>query len=78
MIVLDTNVISELARPAPLCQVSVWLAQQPTDGVYVTSVTEAELRYGLAITTASIVYLEMYSSATSCRSTMTPLRITPH
>jgi len=49
MIVLDTNVISELARPAPLCQVSVWLAQQPTDGVYVTSVTEAELRYGLAI-----------------------------
>ncbi len=29
MIVLDTNVLSELMRPAPLANVVAWLAVQP-------------------------------------------------
>jgi predicted nucleic acid-binding protein len=49
MIILDTNVVSELLRPAPAAQVEAWLAAQDGATVYFTSVGEAELRYGLAI-----------------------------
>lgn len=49
MIILDTNVVSELLRPAPAPQVEAWLASQDGATVYFTSVGEAELRYGLAI-----------------------------
>jgi hypothetical protein len=49
MIILDTNVISELLRPTPAAQVEAWLAMQDGANVYLTTVGEAELRYGLAI-----------------------------
>lgn len=49
MIVLDTNVISELLRPAPATQVEVWLSAQNGAEVYFTAVGEAELRHGVAI-----------------------------
>jgi predicted nucleic acid-binding protein len=49
MIILDTNVVSELLRPAPAAQVERWLAAQDGAMVFFTSVGEAELRYGLAI-----------------------------
>lgn len=49
MIILDTNVVSEMLRPAPAPAVSRWLAAQAGETIYLTSVTEAELRYGLAI-----------------------------
>ena len=49
MIILDTNVISELLRPAPAAQVERWLAAQDGAMVFFTSVGEAEIRYGLAI-----------------------------
>lgn len=49
MIVLDTNVISELLRPMPAGQVEAWLAAQDGATVYFTAVGEAELRHGLAI-----------------------------
>ena len=49
MIVLDTNVVSELLRPAPAPQVEAWLASQDGATVYFTAVGEAELRYGVAI-----------------------------
>ena len=49
MIVLDTNVISELLRPAPAPQVEAWLAAQNAATVYFTTVSEAELRHGVAI-----------------------------
>jgi hypothetical protein len=48
-IVLDTNIVSELLRPAPEPKVEVWLAAQDGAQVYVTTITEAELRYGVAI-----------------------------
>lgn len=47
MIVLDTNVISELARPTPMPQVIDWLDRQDVSQIYVTSVTIGELLYGL-------------------------------
>lgn len=49
MIVLDTNVVSELLRPVPAPQVEAWLSAQEGATVYFTAVGEAELRHGVAI-----------------------------
>lgn len=49
MIVLDTNVVSELLRPSPSIHVESWLASKVASSVYFTAVGEAELRYGLAV-----------------------------
>jgi predicted nucleic acid-binding protein len=48
MIVLDTNVISELMHPHAHPDVVAWLDEQPINEVYLTAVTTAELRYGIA------------------------------
>jgi hypothetical protein len=48
VIVLDTNVVSELMRPRANLDVVTWVDQQPADEVFLTAVTTAELRYGLA------------------------------
>lgn len=49
MILLDTNVLAELMRPAPAASVESWLSGQPVVGVFISAITEAELRYGLAL-----------------------------
>ena len=49
MLILDTNVISECMRAAPDPLVVEWLTDQPSSSVFLTSVTTAELRYGVAI-----------------------------
>ena len=49
MIVLDTNVVSELLRPSPAKEVEAWLSAQDGAEVYFTAVGEAELRHGVAI-----------------------------
>lgn len=49
MIILDTNVVSELLRPAPEKRVVDWLGSLDGSGVYLTKITEAELRLGVAI-----------------------------
>lgn len=49
MILLDTNILSELIRPAPEPAVERWLAAQPDASVFITAITEAELRYGAAL-----------------------------
>ncbi len=48
MIVLDTNVISELARQVPDPGVLSWLDSLEAAGVATTAMTAAELRYGVA------------------------------
>ena len=47
MIILDTNVISELMRPTPSAQVSDWIAQQPAAELFTTAITEAEILLGI-------------------------------
>ena len=47
MIVLDTNVVSELMRAAPSTEVVTWLHDQPAGSLLTTAVTVAEIRYGL-------------------------------
>ena len=49
MIVLDTNVVSEVMRAAPSPFVVVWLNHQDASLLYLTAVTVAEIRYGLRI-----------------------------
>ena len=49
MILLDTNILSELMRSAPEPAVERWLAAQPDASVFITAITEAELRYGVAL-----------------------------
>jgi predicted nucleic acid-binding protein len=49
MILLDTNILSELMRPAPEKRVEQWLAGQPDTSVFISAITEAELRYGVAL-----------------------------
>ncbi len=48
MIVLDTNVLSELMRPEPHPAVLAWVAAQPRATLYTTSVNRAEILYGIA------------------------------
>jgi len=49
VIILDTNVLSELLTPAPSVTVEAWLAEQPPTSVFITTVTEAEILYGLRL-----------------------------
>ena len=47
MIVVDTNVISELMRPRPQARVITWMDDQPTGTLFTTSITEAEILTGI-------------------------------
>jgi toxin FitB len=44
---LDTNVLSELRRPKPNRKVVAFVAGQPLDLLYVSTVTLAEIRFGI-------------------------------
>ncbi len=48
MIVLDTNVISELMRPRPDPAVMGWVAAQPRATLYTTGINQAEILHGVA------------------------------
>lgn len=47
MIILDTNVLSELMLRVPNRRVVAWLDRQPRTSVWTTSVTIFEIRFGL-------------------------------
>ena len=47
MIILDTNVVSELMRPDPSSNVVDWVAGQAASDLYLSAVSEAELLYGV-------------------------------
>jgi len=49
MILLDTNIISELFRPLPNINVKNWLDIQPLETLYLSTMTVAELRAGVAL-----------------------------
>ena len=44
---LDTNVLSELRRPNPAPQVLAFIARQPLDLLYTSTVVMAEIRFGI-------------------------------
>jgi len=47
MIILDTNVVSETMKPEPHPAVRDWLNDQAAETLYLTSVTLAELLFGI-------------------------------
>jgi toxin FitB len=49
MIVLDTNVLSELVRPKPAAKVMAWVSAQPASSQYTTSITQAEMLHGILL-----------------------------
>ena len=49
MIVLDTNVVSELMKPAPADAVVRWIADQPAVSLYTTTITQAEILHGIVL-----------------------------
>jgi len=49
VIVLDTNVISEVMRPHPSAAVVAWLNRQPGTNLFITSISLAEIGYGLRV-----------------------------
>jgi predicted nucleic acid-binding protein len=48
MILVDTNVISEPWKPAPEPRVLKWIDAQAVETLYLSAVTIAELRFGIA------------------------------
>lgn len=49
MIILDTNVLSEFMRTEPNPVVMDWVAQQAPSEIFTTTITQAEVYYGLAL-----------------------------
>jgi len=49
MILLDTSVVSELMRPKPSAHVVAWVAKQPAADLFTTSISEAEIFYGIEL-----------------------------
>lgn len=47
MIVVDTNVVSEVMRPEPTPVVVNWIRSRAKGELYTTSITLAEIRYGI-------------------------------
>jgi predicted nucleic acid-binding protein len=52
MIVLDTNVVSELMKPAPELSVLSWINALPMPSVFLSAVSQAEILYGVALVQA--------------------------
>jgi toxin FitB len=49
VIVLDTNVLSELMRSAPEAMVTNWVATQSTANLFITTITQAEILHGVLL-----------------------------
>ena len=49
MILLDTNVVTEPLRPAPDARVIEWIDAQPVETIFLSAITVAELRAGVAL-----------------------------
>ena len=48
MIIIDTNVVSELMKPSPSAAVIEWVRARTGSELYTTSITLAEILYGIA------------------------------
>lgn len=49
MILLDTNIVSELMRPMPNSKVIFWLDDQPETDIWISAVTLSEILLGIAL-----------------------------
>ena len=65
MILLDTNIISELIKPHPNPEVAIWIGKQPAAELFITAITEAELHFGLALLPESRRRDRLYAAVTA-------------
>jgi predicted nucleic acid-binding protein len=49
MFVLDTNILSAIMRARPTPEVAAWIAGQPGDALFTTTICQAEILSGLAV-----------------------------
>lgn len=47
MILLDTNIISEMMKPSPSTKMMEWIDQQEVIHLFITTITIAEISYGI-------------------------------
>ena len=65
MIILDTDVLSALMRKHPDEEVGRWLSDQPATSIYTTTITEAEIRFGMALLPVSRRRRDLESALTA-------------
>ncbi|HKY38694.1 MAG TPA: type II toxin-antitoxin system VapC family toxin [Polyangiaceae bacterium] len=63
MIVVDTNVLSELMRPKPAPSVVEWVGEQAATSLYTTTITQAEVLYGILLLPAGKRRTELLGAA---------------
>lgn len=63
MIVIDTNVLSEVLRPVPEPRVLAWLSSRPRSSLFTTSVTRGEVLFGLRLLPEGLRRQGLWSAA---------------
>lgn len=77
MIILDTNVISETMRERPHTGVLDWIDRQAAGELYITAITEAEIRTGIAILPEGSRKLGLLEAAERAFGTLFAGRVLP-
>lgn len=79
MIILDTNVISEIMKPNDMRSpgVMAWLRLQSMDELYTTAISLAEIRAGIAILPAGKRRAEKHAAADALFDSIFPQRVLP-
>lgn len=63
MLVLDTNMLSEIMRPEPERKIVDWIVRQPSDELFTAVVCQAEILSGLAIMPSGRRRVELVEAA---------------
>jgi predicted nucleic acid-binding protein len=77
MFVLDTNVVSELMRQTPDSAVLAWTDSFPRIRLFITAITRAEIRYGIALLPVSRRQRDLTTQANRLFDEMFSDRILP-
>ena len=77
MVILDTNVLSEVLKPVPDAGVLGWLARQDRAEVFTTAITQAEILYGLELLPAGKRQLQLRAAVGQMFTTEFQDRILP-
>lgn len=77
MIVLDTNVLSEIMSPSPAPAVYRWLAREAPDQLFTTAVSMAEILQGIELLPAGKRRTGLLTAAQAMFTELFPGRILP-
>jgi predicted nucleic acid-binding protein len=79
MILLDTNVVSEVMKPSAVrsAKVHAWLRPYPTADVFTTTISLAEVLAGIAILPKGRRKIDLQRAAEKIFATVFPQRILP-